>query len=350
MYDGAIMPLAIVSPRSAPFALVQAGVVLLLAASLAACGSSGGKNVAQRGTYKIGAPYKIDGVTYTPQEEFNHVETGVASWYGPGFHGKSTANGEAYDQSARTAAHRTLQMPSIVRVTNLDNGRRTVVRINDRGPFARSRVIDLSRTAAQELDIVRNGTAHVRIEQLQAESLAVKDVAINGGGPAEQQAAVAQVSSGRYAPAPARRPSRRRPTRRPPTSPPPAAPAPVYAQPAPTQPVWPTNQRSVAAEPAPAYAPAASAGPTVASLASGTTLQPASGFYVQTGAFTTPENAERQRGAVSSYGASEISQASAGGRDVYRVRLGPYTTSDAAGIVADRLKRSGYGDARVVAN
>jgi rare lipoprotein A len=129
----------------------------------------------------------------------------------------------------------------------------------------------------------------------------------------------------------------------------------VYTQPAPAQPVWPTNQRSPAAEPVPAYAPAAYApaangGPTVASLANGTTLQPASGFYVQTGAFTTPENAERQRGAVSSYGASEIAQASAGGRDVYRVRLGPYTTSDAAGIVADRLKRSGYGDARVVAN
>ena len=350
MYDGVIMPLAIVSPRSAPLALVQAGVVLLLAASLAACGSSGGKNVAQRGSYKIGAPYKIDGVTYTPQEEFNHVESGVASWYGPGFHGKSTANGEAYDQSARTAAHRTLQMPSIVRVTNVDNGLSTVVRINDRGPFARSRVIDLSRTAAQELDIVRNGTAHVRIEQLQAESLAVKDVAINGGGPAEQQAAVAQVSSGRYAPAPAQAPVQTAAYQTAAYVPPPAAPAPVYAQPAPTQPVWPTNQRSAAAEPAPAYTPAASAGPTVASLASGTTLQPASGFYVQTGAFATPENAERQRGAVSSYGASEISQASAGGRDVYRVRLGPYTTSDAAGIVADRLKRSGYGDARVVAN
>ena len=328
---------------------VQAGMVLLLATSLAACGSSGSKgSVAQRGTYKIGAPYKIDGVTYTPQEEFNHVETGVASWYGPGFHGKSTANGEAYDQSARTAAHRTLQMPSIVRVTNVDNGMSTVVRINDRGPFARSRVIDLSRTAAQELDIVRNGTAHVRIEQLQAESLAVKDVAISGGGPAEQQAAVAQVSSGRYAPAPA---PVQAPVQTAAYVPPPApAPAPVYAQPAPTQPVWPTNQRSAAAEPAVAYAPAANTGPTVASLAGGTTLQPSSGFYVQTGAFTTPENAERQRGAVSSYGASEISQASAGGRDVYRVRLGPYTTSDAAGIVADRLKRSGYGDARVVAN
>ena len=108
-----------------------------------------------------------------------------------------------YDQSDRTAAHRTLQMPAIVRVTNLDNGMSTVVRINDRGPFARSRIIDLSRTAAQELDVVRNGTARVRIDQLPAESMAVRDVAIAGGGPAEQNAAVAQVASGqRTAPAP----------------------------------------------------------------------------------------------------------------------------------------------------
>jgi rare lipoprotein A len=103
--------------------------------------------------------------------------------------------------------------------------------------------------------------------------------------------------------------------------------------------------------------------PTVASIAtsstsgstSGPSLQsaggfPGSGFYVQTGAFTTVANAERQRGLVTSYGTSEISQASSAGREVYRVRLGPYTTQDAAGLVADRLKRSGYGDARVVAD
>jgi rare lipoprotein A len=334
MYDGAIMPLAIVSPRSAPLTLIRASAAILLAASLGACGSTGGKGgVAQRGSYKIGAPYKIDGITYRPQEEFNHVETGVASWYGPGFHGKSTANGERYDQTERTAAHRTLQMPSIVRVTNVDNGLSTVVRINDRGPFARSRVIDLSRTAAQELDIVRNGTGRVRIEQLQAESLAVKEVAINGGGPAEQHAALAQLASGRRAPASA-------PVQVAASTQPAAAPLP-----APVQAVW----RSPAVEAAPAVS-TGNGGVTVASLAGGTTLQPASGFYVQTGAFSTPGNAERQRDLVRSYGASEISQASAGGRDVYRVRLGPYTTSDAAGIVADRLKRSGYGDARVVAD
>jgi len=90
--------------------------------------------------------------------------------------------------------------------------------------------------------------------------------------------------------------------------------------------------------------------PTVATLASAAAAHPAGGFYVQTGSFSTMGNAERQRGLLSSYGAPEISQASSGGREVYRVRLGPYTTPDAAGIVADRLKRSGYGDARVVAD
>jgi rare lipoprotein A len=348
MYDRAKMPLTIVTPLYAATPLARVSTLVLLALSLAACGSSGGKGsvVAQRGTYKIGAPYKIDGVTYTPQEEFNHVETGVASWYGPGFHGKSTANGERYDQSERTGAHRTLQMPAIVRVTNLENGRSTVVRINDRGPFARSRVIDLSRTAAEELDVVRNGTARVRIDQLSAESQAVKDVAISGGGPTEQMAAVAQVTSGRptqSAPPPAVMQA----TYAPPPSPPP--PAPQYT-PAPvaTPVVWQPPPRSAPSEVLPP--PVAASGPTVTSLIGGSTLHPALGFYVQTGSFSTPENAERQRDAVRSYGVSEVSPGTAGGREVYRVRLGPYTTPDAAGIVADRLKRSGYGDARVVSN
>jgi rare lipoprotein A len=321
----------------------------LLAVSLGACGSSskgGGASASapQRGTYKVGNPYTIEGVVYTPKEEFNRVETGVASWYGPGFHGKSTANGERYDQSDRTAAHRTLQMPSIVRVTNLENGQSTVVRINDRGPFARSRVIDLSRTAAEELDVVGKGTARVRIEQLQAESLAVKEVAVSGGGPAEQHAAVAQLSSGRRTPAAAPRAVEV-------AAPPPPPPPPPQPQPQPQQPpmvVWNGAPQQVVVE-TNGGAPASSV--TVASLVSTAASPPVAGaFYVQTGAFSTAENAERQRDAVRSYGTTEVSQGSAGGRDVYRVRVGPYTTSDAAGIVADRLKRSGYGDARVVAN
>ena len=363
MYDVNIMPLALVKlgfPLSGTLRLCGAAALL---ASLAACGSSSkgggtpGSIVAQRGTYKVGQPYKIDGVTYTPQETFTLTETGTASWYGPGFHGKSTANGERYDQSDRTAAHRTLQMPAMVRVTNLENGRSTVVRVNDRGPFARSRVIDLSRTAAEEIDMVGKGTARVRIDQLQAESLAVKEVALGGGGPAEQQQAVAQLASGRRpAPAPAPVPvPAPAPVAAPPPimqasyEPPPAPAAPAAA--APAQTVYATPPRTV-----PFGAPRSASGdvpPTIASLSATTsTATPSSqlsGFFVQVGAFSTHENAERQRNAVRSYGNPEVSQVSANGRDVYRVRLGPYTTQDAAGIVADRLKRSGYGDARVVA-
>jgi rare lipoprotein A len=300
---------------------------VLLLACLGACAShrgsgGGGSSVPSQGSYKVGKPYQIDGVTYVPQEEFNHVETGVASWYGPGFHGKATANGEQYNQEDHTAAHRTLQMPAIVRVTNLDNGRSTIVRVNDRGPYARSRVIDLSRAAAQDLDIVRNGTARVRLDQLAAESRAVKEVAMSGGGASEQQAAVAQVASGQRAA--------------------PAAPPPQpIANPPPAQEVM------VRAEPPQVAAASAKGGPTIASIASGSS-QSAGSFYVQTGAFSTMNNAARQRDLISSYGSTEIFQASAGGHEVYRVRVGPYTTPDAAGIVADRLKRSGYGEARVV--
>ncbi len=316
---------------------------VLLLACLGACahrgassGGGGGSSVASRGAYKVGAPYVIDGVTYVPQEEFNHVETGVASWYGPGFHGKSTANGEQYNQEDHTAAHRTLQMPAIVRVTNLDNGRSTVVRVNDRGPYARSRIIDLSRAAAQDLDIVRNGTAHVRIDQLSAESETVKEVAMGGGGASEQQAALAQLAAGqRTAPA---------------AAPPPIQQAPVQQTPFQQAPPPPPQEVFVRAEPPPTRpAPVGKSGPTIASIASGTS-QSGGSFYVQTGAFSTMNNAQRQRDLISSYGSTEIFQASAGGHEVYRVRVGPYTTPDAAGIVADRLKRSGYGEARVVAD
>ena len=348
MYDRTVMPQALVISAHLRGPVLRACGALVLAASLAstltACGSShkggasGSSASAQAGTYKIGQPYKIDGVTYTPKEEFNRTETGVASWYGPGFHGKSTANGERYDQGDRTAAHRTLQMPAVVRVTNLDNGMSTVVRINDRGPFARNRIIDLSRTAAQELNMIGSGTARVRLDQLPAESMAVRDVALAGGGPSEQHAAMAQAASGQR-PVPAAAPVVMQASAPPPPPPAPAA----SAQPTPAERGWSTTPRAPSLESQP---PAGRA--TVASLAGAPPVVAASGFYVQTGAFTTPENAEKQRNAVRSYGSSEVLQASAGGRGVWRVRLGPYTTQDAAGIVADRLRRSGFGDARVV--
>jgi rare lipoprotein A len=331
---------------------------LIAIAAVAGCGSHrGGSSVASRGMYKVGSPYTIDGVTYVPREEFDHVETGMASWYGPGFHGRHTANGEVYNQSERTAAHRTLQMPSVVRVTNLDNGRSTTVRINDRGPYARNRILDVSRATAEELGMIRAGTAHIRIDQLPAESMAVKEVALAGGGPTEQEAAIARVESGGGARVPATAVAQAPPPA-PPRAAPPAPPPAPQVQPQPPQPVLqqappprPAEQVVWATPPA-APAPVepvratVAAAPTIAALAA----HPPGGYYVQAGAFSTMTNAERQRGRIASYGTTEISQAVSGGREVFRVRLGPYTTSDAAGIVADRLKRSGYGDARVVAD
>lgn len=96
------------------------------------------------------------------------TETGVASWYGPDFHGKRTASGETYDQHELTAAHKTLPFGSIVRVTNIENGKSVDVRINDRGPYSRGRIIDVSRAAAVELDMIRSGTARVRVYVLKA--------------------------------------------------------------------------------------------------------------------------------------------------------------------------------------
>ena len=132
------------------------------------------------GKFKVGNPYQIFGKTYHPQEQYTLVETGIASWYGPQFHGKYTANGEIFNMNELTAAHRTLQMPSIARVTNLENGRSVVVRVNDRGPFKRGRVMDLSSRAADLLDFKQKGTALVRIEVLDKESRAVAAAARRG--------------------------------------------------------------------------------------------------------------------------------------------------------------------------
>lgn len=131
--------------------------------------------VGDGGYYKVGSPYKILGVEYYPTVDYEHVETGVASWYGPKFHGKLTANGEIFDQEILTAAHRTLPMPSYVEVTNLANNKYIILRVNDRGPFAHDRVIDLSKRAAELLGFANEGTANVEVRILPAESLAAAE-------------------------------------------------------------------------------------------------------------------------------------------------------------------------------
>lgn len=115
------------------------------------------------GVYKIGAPYQVAGRWYFPREEPHYDQTGIASWYGVDFHGRKTANGEVFDMNALTAAHPTLPLPSYVTVTNLQNGRSLLVRVNDRGPYAHGRLIDLSRRTAQELGLEQAGTGRVRV-------------------------------------------------------------------------------------------------------------------------------------------------------------------------------------------
>ncbi len=174
--------------------LSRAAMLIAVGVALSACGSTGGgtggadinnktkfskktygvsaskrvttsKNVKKGGgSYKIGKPYKVRGNWYHPKEDKNYDKKGLASWYGPNFHGRRTANGEIYDQYHLSAAHPTFPLPSYARVTNLTNGHSVVVRVNDRGPFAKGRIIDLSSQAADLLEMKHHGLAKVRVQ------------------------------------------------------------------------------------------------------------------------------------------------------------------------------------------
>jgi rare lipoprotein A len=146
------------------------------------------------GRYSVGRPYNINGRTYVPTENPSYRAEGVASWYGPDFHGRLTANGEVYDMHAISAAHPTLPLPSYARVTNLDNGRSIIVRVNDRGPYARGRLIDLSIGTAKALDFYGSGLARVRVEYVSAAPLEGSD----------DRMLMATLRDGTPAPAPSR--------------------------------------------------------------------------------------------------------------------------------------------------
>ena len=116
------------------------------------------------GVYRVGSPYVVGGRVYVPEDDPHYRAEGIASWYGADFHGRATANGEIFDAESISAAHPTLPLPSYVRVTNLSNGHSLIVRVNDRGPYAANRIIDVSRRAAQLLGFTDRGTAWVRVE------------------------------------------------------------------------------------------------------------------------------------------------------------------------------------------
>ena len=130
--------------------------------------------------YKIGNKYEVNGKFYYPKKDMFYSKSGIASWYGPKFHGKLTANGEIYNQNALTAAHKTLPLPSSVKVTNLKNNKSVTLRINDRGPFVNDRIIDLSSKAADLLGLKQNGTGLVRVTILQEQSITLEKLAKKG--------------------------------------------------------------------------------------------------------------------------------------------------------------------------
>jgi rare lipoprotein A len=271
---------------------------------------------------KIGAPYEAGGVWYIPAVEPDYDETGRASWYGPGFHGRTTANGELFDQTVPTAAHPTLPIPSFVEVTNLANGNSLVVRVNDRGPFTGDRVIDLSARAAELLDFKAQGTTDVRVRFI---------------GPAP---ATPLVTAANLAPAPSG-----------------GAPRPVTRTTVPRTPTAQAASASTASPPRGTPAAAAPASqPRREANGTGTTQSAAAPRSnaattpvarqgtrtVQLGAFASRANAERAQREARDRGSVSIEETNANGRRMFRVIL---TTSETAATAAparsasDRITR-----------
>lgn len=275
--------------------------------------------------YKIGKPYQVDGVWYYPKSDMDYDETGIASWYGPGFHGQYTANGEIYDQNALTAAHKTLPLPSMVRVTNLENGRSIEVRVNDRGPFVNGRIIDLTRRDAQLLGFIDRGTAKVRVQIMKEESMAMAVAASAQGG---ENAGPKPV----------------------------AAPAGAVAA-TPLPPIGKSQQPAVPSA-APAAAPQVAAAPSKSVLGQVVVPQPTgqvqiqpvrpTNIYIQAGAFTRQSNAQTLTSKLSAFGPVRMTPVQVGNQLFYRVRVGPIADVDQADQVLQKVIHSGQTEARIV--
>ena len=313
-----------------------------------------------KGLYKVGDAYEINGVWYYPAEDWSYDETGIASYYGgertgTNFHGRNTANGELSDMTALTAAHRTLPMPSLVRVTNLENGRQVVLRVNDRGPFSQGRILDVSRRGAQLLGFEQAGTARVRVQIVPEESQQLKAALTRGAPvPGEQVAAVprgAVASDALPPPSGARNAPVTSASLPPPsqTMPPSgvqsarsdagmARPAPpLVAQPAQEQPLTAAQRRTqrdqprtAANPPAPApitgTAAVAALPPEAQARATPTVLQAQvqpTTLWVQAGAFANYDNAYRLSARLQRYGKTQVAPVPAGAQQLYRVRVGP---------------------------
>ena len=244
---------------------------------------------------KIGRPYTIMGKTYIPARDDSYNRVGIASWYGPKFHGKLTANGEIFDQNAMTAAHPTLPLPSVVRVTNLKTGKQILVRVNDRGPFIDDRLIDLSKRAARELGYHSSGITKVRVEY-------VGPAPLNGKPPP-----ITMVSAPKESKQPVARPALHQPA--------------VQG--------WPED-------PGKKYKIALSKPRTAAS-----------GWFVQAGAFSDERKAKRIAAKMRVSGKPMVQPAWINNRYIYRVLVGPYAEKSQAESQQREVIMAGFAKARV---
>jgi len=291
--------------RPGPVACILASLLFLGACAETELAIHAAKRLGPKPTpkYKIGAPYAIDGVYYYPSENYRYRESGIASWYGAKFHGRATANGEIYNMNDLTAAHRTLPLPSIVRVVNLDNGRAINLRVNDRGPFARGRIIDVSRRAAQLLGFQRKGTTRVQVRILPEESRRVAALASRG-----------QIAETRNDQVNGQRRRLKRGN-------------------APSQGV--VIRPAIHRRDAPR---------------NGVALPVQDALFIQAGAFTQYANAQRARLDLGRFMRATVLRTEIGPEHFYRVRLGPIRGADEADRLLARVFASGYPKARIVAD
>jgi rare lipoprotein A len=285
------------------------------------------------GTWK---PYEVNGHWYYPEDQPGYDQVGTASWYGDAFNGKPTADGEIFDMYGFTAAHKTLPLPSVVEVTNLDNGKSMQVRVNDRGPFVGDRLIDLSKGAADQLGVLRPGLARVRVRYV---------------GPAPDfPGRDAQLQYAQAAPPPK--------TLKPQPAPPRQTPASAGALPkldeATLQPLHDPDQLAfadppLAAQPVEVAQVAAPVAPPVVAPIPAPSMSEAGGYAIQAASFSSRANAEKAASQLASVGRIEIASIDRNGTTFYRLYVRSLRNQVEAGDALQRLAANGYGDAKIVA-
>jgi rare lipoprotein A len=257
------------------------------------------------GRYQVGKPYQVAGRWFTPHEQPNYDKVGLSSWYGEAFHRRKTSNGEWFDMARLTAAHATLPLPSYAKVTNLENGTSVVVRINDRGPFVDTRVLDVSKRVAEVLGYKQQGTAQVRVQYIgpaplndDGRHLAAMNRELENGTPLRRMIAAADSTS------------------------PSSAPVQVAEREVPVQ--------QASYQPPPVSSDGVS-------------------YFIQVGSFSDPGNADQIRDNLSGLGPVQVSAIMENsGREIYRVRIGPFADMPSAEGALDQVLGAGLTDAHLV--